>query len=74
MGGRDERFDSLMLDVDLRLRDVWKEAFGWEDQLCLGTVGALMRMAYGRGYVDALTEPVKAQLCRDHGYQVPKRG
>ena len=31
-----------------------------------------MRAAYGKGYVDSLTEDVPATLCLDHGYRDPR--
>ena len=71
-----DRLDRLALDIDLRLREVWEFAFDIQfdhDTFDLGSVGVLIRAAYGKGYMDALQEPVEASLCRDHGYRMPKR-
>ena len=71
-----DRLDRLALDIDLRLREVWEFAFDIKfdhGSFDMESVGVLMRAAYGRGYMDGLEEPVEAQLCRDHGYRVPKR-
>jgi hypothetical protein len=70
--------DPIYVDLDLRLTDVWGFAFEMEDSQVedrwnLETVGILLRAAYGQGYEDALTEPVVAQLHRDHGFKVPTR-
>jgi hypothetical protein len=62
----------LDLDVDVRLAEVWRQTWsygGWS----LGEMGALLRLAYGHGYWDALTEPERGKLCRDHGFAVPER-
>lgn len=32
-----------------------------------------LRVAYATGYQDALCEPFRGQLLRDHGYRVPPR-
>ena len=73
-----DRIDRLQLDLDLRLREIWEFAFDIQfdrgrDRFTVDDVGVLMRAAYGRGYMDALEEPVEASLCRDHGYRMPKR-
>ena len=75
MSNIDERIDRLFLDVDIRLREVWEQAFDIDDggEWDLQLVGELMRMAYGRGYMDALQEPVEGLLLRDHGYRIPQR-
>jgi hypothetical protein len=63
--------DLLHLDIDVRIgADLW--ALGieeYDDEV----LGAVLRFAYGRGYYDALSEPQRGQLCRDHGFAVPKR-
>jgi hypothetical protein len=63
-----ERVD---LDLDLRLLRVWVEASScaFYDPLAW----AYLRLAHGLGYLDALSEPRRGQLCRDHGFPVPKR-
>lgn len=66
------RVDLLELDIDMRLADLWREAnaiTAWN----LETAAAFMRAAYGRGYCDALVEEDPGQLCKDHGYRVPKK-
>jgi len=62
----------LELDVDVRLVDVWLEVWknwAWE----AGEMSGLLRLAYGRGYCDALAEPERGKLCRDNGLAVPER-
>ncbi|MGZ4391985.1 MAG: hypothetical protein ACXVRK_07705 [Gaiellaceae bacterium] len=66
---QDERLAS---DVDLRLIDLWSDLW------CLGeptgeVLGAAVRMAYGYGYRDGLTERPRGKLYRDHGYPVPRQ-
>jgi hypothetical protein len=65
--------DLLAADIDLRLGiDVWAEV--WQaDTAQPALIAALLRAAYGLGYVDALTEPRRGQLCRDHGFAIPPR-
>ena len=65
------RIDLLELDIDLRLADLWREAYEigeWK----LDVVAAFIRAAYGKGYCDALTEDARGSLCVDHGYRVPE--
>lgn len=75
-----EHIERLALDIDLRLAFVWIEALdGTElDRLIGGDgqlraeFGALVRAAYGRGYIDALREDRedrRAELHRTHGYR-----
>ena len=71
MARRPSRIELLELDIDLRLADLWAEA--WVDEWSIDVVAALMRAAYGKGYCDALTEDDPGSLCRDHGYVVPPR-
>lgn len=66
------RNDLLELDIDLRLVELWREATGI-DEWTLEIVAAFMRAAYGRGYVDALTEEKPATLCLAHGYGDPRK-
>jgi hypothetical protein len=66
------RIDLLELDIDLRLADLWREAYEigeWK----LDVVAAFIRAAYGKGYCDALTEEQPGSLCQEHGYRVPAR-
>jgi len=63
--------DLLELDIDLRLWTVHVAAAdhdAWDAELA-----ALLRLAYGAGYSDALSEPRRGQLCRDHGLAIPRR-
>jgi hypothetical protein len=60
--------DLLELDIDARLVEVWLEAWKGVDG---DKMGSLLRLAYGRGYCDALTEPDRGRLCRDHGLAIP---
>jgi hypothetical protein len=62
--------ERLELDVDLRLSSLWSEAAGWPawDE---ATLWGYLRLAYGAGYLDALTESTPGKLCLDHGLRVP---
>ncbi len=64
--------DLLALDVDLRLYAVLLDAWA-ETNPDERTAAAFLRLAYGRGYCDALTERYRGQLCRDHGLPIPTR-
>jgi hypothetical protein len=65
--------DLLDLDIDLRIGvEAWVELWTAEEATD-ALLSALLRFAYGRGYNDALTEPRRGQLCRDHGFHVPTR-
>jgi hypothetical protein len=63
----------LQLDLDLRLVGIWRELVEAED-LSLDLVAALLRAAYGQGYIDALREPEEAALLKAHGMRIPVRG
>jgi hypothetical protein len=64
--------DLLALDIDVRLVDVWPEA--WKSgEWGSAHAAAVLRLAYGRGYCDALTEGDRGRLCLDHGLAVPSR-
>lgn len=70
---RPSRTDLLELDIDTRLADLWREAAAYKEEWNLEAVGGFMRAAYGKGYVDALTEPPEERgiLTRTHGYKTP---
>jgi hypothetical protein len=72
MAKRPSRIDLLELDIDLRLADLWREAYEI-DEWKLEVLAAFMRAAYGKGYCDALTEESPGSLCQEHGYRVPGR-
>ncbi len=72
MAKRPSRIDLLELDIDLRLADLWREAYEI-DEWKLEVLAAFMRAAYGKGYCDALTEEAPGSLCQEHGYRVPSR-
>lgn len=63
------RTELLELDIELRLHVVLAHAFDLE--VADETSIALLRMAYGTGYIDALRETRRGQLCCDHGFAVP---
>ena len=66
------RIDLLELDIDLRLADLWREAYEigeWK----LEVVAAFIRAAYGKGYCDALTEERPGSLCQDTATASPGR-
>jgi hypothetical protein len=65
------RIELLELDMDIRLAQLWAEA-GEISEWNLETMAAFIRAAYGKGYCDALTDPVPGQLLLDHGYPVPQ--
>jgi hypothetical protein len=72
MAKKPSRIDLLELDIDLRLADLWREAYEigeWR----LDVVAAFIRAAYGKGYCDSLTEEHPGSLCQEHGYRVPGR-
>ena len=71
---KDEQAERLRQDVDLRLAGVYGEcAFEaitgfWSTEFVM----ALLRAAYGKGYVDAHKEP-RGKLMRDNGYRIPEQ-
>ena len=68
----DDRRDTLALQIDLRLADLWSEVFEIDlSRLDSDLLGWLLRAAYGQGYTDALRETTRGQLCLDLGYTVP---
>lgn len=68
-----DRLTLLEMDIDCRLGpELWQQA-AEVDEWTLDLVATFMRAAFGRGYTDALTEPVPATLCRQHGYRAPER-
>lgn len=64
--------DALEIDLDARLLDAW-ELFSPDTLGSLYVMSAVLRFAYGRGYCDALVEPVRGTLLATHGYPVPAR-
>jgi hypothetical protein len=72
MAKRPSRIDLLELDIDVRLADLWREAYEISDWK-LEIVAAFIRAAYGKGYCDALTEDSPGSLCQEHGYRIPRR-
>lgn len=72
------RIEQLELAVDSRMPElrrellVQAEGLGW-GPADLQVIAAFLRAAYGNGYVDALSEPVRGELCKTMGYRVPKR-
>lgn len=65
--------DRLSAEFDPRLADVWLTVFASEADTASikQELGWFLRMAYLRGYEDALTEPVKGQLYRRLGVKAP---
>lgn len=66
------QIDLLALDIDLRLCEVIAAAWEHRDRDAGGQV-ALLRLAYGTGYSDALLEPVRGLLYSDNGFVIPQR-
>lgn len=64
--------EALEFDIDLRIVDIWGNAQKLPEDV-VALIAALLRASYGKGYTDALREPVRGQLCRDHGYIIPER-
>ena len=67
--------ERLEMEIDLRILNIWVEmnCDALEPEV-LPLVAALCRAAYGKGYSDALSEPVRGQLCEMFNYPVPTRG
>lgn len=64
----------LNLDIDLRIGvDAWAEIWAGHTDTNEELLFALLRLAYGRGYQDALCEQERGKLLRDHGFAVPSR-
>lgn len=64
--------DKLEIDMDSRLTDLWIEATEIEEW-DLRVVGAFLRAAYGRGYLDALAEDKEGErgkLLYEHGFKI----
>src|SRR5688500_10283335 len=65
--------DKLSAEYDPRLADVWLAVFTSEVDFApiKEQLGWFLRMAYLRGYEDALEEPIKGQLYRRLGVKAP---
>jgi len=66
--------ESLAVDIDLRLRGLWDLIAELAGEERLDAVMALVRAAYGFGYVDAIKEVdanERGKLCLEHGFAVP---
>lgn len=77
-----EALRELALDIDVRLADVWvtiMEAHAalngvLDDDEARESFASLLRVAYGRGYLDALNEDAEGNrgaLTQAHGYRTP---
>ena len=66
------RVELCELDIDGRLLDLWAELVGVEEW-STESVAVFVRAAYATGYIDALSEPRRGSLLRDHGYDLPRR-
>lgn len=73
MGRSKREIAALEFDVDLRLAKLWSEIID-EQVWDLATVACFMRAAYAKGYIDALAEKERGELCKAHGYPIPKKG
>ena len=72
MTAKPTTFDLLELDLDTRLVSVWLQA--WEVEDWGSTIlGPFLRLAYGSGYTDALTETRRGTLFTTHSHPVPTR-
>lgn len=65
--------DLLELDIDLRLVDLWKELDKFLPDHMVDPVAICLRVAFSRGYEEALTDPVPGGFFIEHGYPVPER-
>lgn len=64
--------ERIEAEIDARLLSVWLQA--WEIDSCdLAIVGPFLRLAYGMGYRDALTEFRRGTLYETLGQPVPAR-
>jgi len=64
--------DSLEVELDARLLSLWLQAWEveeWDPEV----VGPFLRLAYGTGYHDALTEVRRGELYRTLGQLAPPR-
>jgi hypothetical protein len=65
-------FGRVEAELDARLLAVWLKA--WEiDAWDLEILGPFLRLAYGTGYQDALTESRRGKLYETLGHAVPVR-
>lgn len=60
------------VELDTRMLDLW-QVIDDSEELTVELVGCLLRAAYGRGYVDAVSEPEPGALLREHNYKMPQR-
>jgi hypothetical protein len=63
-------YDALNFDLDLRLLEAWREV---EKDMDIELTGAIIRLAYAIGYMDALSEEVPGGFALAHGFRVPTR-
>lgn len=77
-----EQLQELAVDIDVRLADVWVTILGCnailggalDDDDAREAFASLLRVAYGRGYLDALNEDAEGKrgaLTTAHGYVTP---
>ena len=71
-GGAGARVNLLELDLDTRLVSVWLQAWDVEEWDCQ-ILGPFLRLAYGTGYRDALTEAQHGMLYMALDQPVPPR-
>src|SRR5207248_63904 len=70
------RGNGTQLDIDIDLRigvAVWTDVLDSLDGKDVELLGSLLRLVYGLGYYDALTEPKRGSLCSDNGFAIPQR-
>lgn len=65
------RIEGVELDIDGRLGDI-RTDFLREKELTHELVAGYLRVAYSRGYINALEEGSTGRLMTDHGYAAPK--
>jgi hypothetical protein len=67
--------EKLNIELDFRLNYIWSlvEGIGWENMDKAATA-SIIRVAYGQGYTDALTERSAGQLLQDvPGFRITGR-
>ena len=72
---QEDTMTRLAAEFDPRLADVWLSVFaaGVDLDSQIAALSCYLRMAYLRGYEDALTEPERGQLYTNLGLGVPDR-
>lgn len=65
--------DRLELDIDSRMVDLWEQLDKFLPDHCVHPVAICLRVAYTRGYEEALLDPEPGEFFVRHGYPTPER-